>query len=310
MGRPTMRAMIGGAMVGVALLAAWRLWPAATGPGAIESGRVLEAGEAEMIADAKSWLEERFKSVTPITGRESFESAAALDAAGAMLASAGLTRADAEAALAHASALMHARFVVRDGAAYTRWRREAGYVFFPVSRMRDEPVMREQIERGAGRALRDDEQDSGAMWEAYWRNSIETSPRVTAMDPTADGTIMNAWRAAEGLAHRMKTPARRGVYSRIVAAPGTKSGTVLGRWRGSGTGQGWPLWLPPDDVEARLERAGTCFIEIGWILQTEQGRFQPFILTLGMDPQTRRWWAMQFFIPHIDRGVELNVGGL
>jgi hypothetical protein len=299
-----------GVIAVVAVVAVWRLWPVATAPGAIHSGRVLESGEAEMIADAKAWLAERFKSVTPIAGPEAFESPAAIDAAGPMLAAAGLTREDAQAAMAHASALMHARFVVRDGAAYTKWRREAGYSFFSPSRMRDEPVMREQIEKGAGRSLREDERDSNELWDLYWRNSIESSPRVTAMDQTASGTVMNAWKSTESMALRVKAPARKGAHSMIVTAPVRPVGSTNGRWRGSGTGQGWPLWWPPDDVEARLERAGTCFIEIGWILQTEKGTFQPFILTLGMDPQTRRWWVMQFFVPHIDRGVELNVGGL
>ncbi len=297
-------------IVAIALIAAWRLWPVAAAPGAIHSGRVMESGEAEMIADAKAWLAERLKSVTPIDGPQAFESPAALGAAVPMLAAAGLTPEDAKMVMAHASALMHARFVLRDGAAYTKWRREAGYSFFSPSRMRDEPMMRDLIEKGAGRSLRDDERDSNELWDLFWRNSIQSSPRVTAMDQTAGGTVMNAWKSTESMALRVKAPARKGAYSMIMMAPATSVGTTNGRWRGSGTGQGWPLWWPPDDVEARLERAGTCFVEIGWILQTEKGKGQPFILTLGMDPQTRRWWAMQFFIPHIDRGVELNVGGL
>ncbi|MGD9691117.1 MAG: hypothetical protein AB7K52_11555 [Phycisphaerales bacterium] len=290
----------------VASLAGWRLWPFVK-----SAAPAADQARAALAADGARWLSARAAAATPVQSPESFELAVSIDAVAADLARAGLTRQDARSALAHAAKLMHLRFVDRDFETYTRWREEQGYRFFPPERLRQEPPMRRAIELGAGRALRDDEADSRELWSLYWRNVIEPSARVSALDQTAQGSILLVWRSPEGLALRTRAPARRPVASPIHTGDAHDNERAdLPLWRGAGVGQGWPVWFPPDEVEQRLEAPGTPFIEAAWVLRLEDGRVQPFALDMGMDPLTRRWWVMQWYVPHVERGVLINTGGL
>lgn len=293
-------------LTGIAAMAGWRLWRA-TAPAKI----VLDDAEAVIAGEAGRWLQARMAAVAPIASAEAFEVPTALEAARPMLAEVGLSVSDGQAAVAHAAAMMHRRFVVRDFDAYTRWREEMGYRFFPAERLRQEPVMYDAITLGAGRALRDDEADTKQIWQLYWKNVIEPSAKVVRMDQTAEGSVVLAWKNAEGLALRKPgAPARRAVGAPIATSTPAAPGRGVGLWRGARAGQGWPVWFPPDDVEVRLEAPGTPFVEVAWILQLDDGKFQPFVLDLGMDRQTRRWWTMQWYIPHAERGININTGGL
>lgn len=258
---------------------------------------------------AAAFLQPRIDAVTPVTSPESFESADAVRAASADLAGSGLSETDAQAAMAHASAMMHSLFVDRDYGRFTARRAEQGYEFFSPARLRREPSYRDDIEKVAGRRLRDDETDSKELWRLYWANGIAKGPRVIGVDQTPGGVVMFAWKSS-GLAHKATAPSRRSASGPIVTTPPETPGSRVELWRGAQVGQGWPLWFPPDDVEARLEQPGVSLAEIAWVVKVEGGQCQPIVLELGMDPQTRRWWIMQFSLPHIERGVHLDTGGI
>jgi hypothetical protein len=269
---------------------------------------VIEAKES-LKRRAAAFLRPRIDAVTPVTSAASFESADAVKAAGAELAQVGLSESDAQAAMSHAAAMMHHLFVEQSYDATTAWRTAQGYEFFPPARLRQEPVYRDDIERVAGRRLRDDEKDSKDLWRLYWMNGIAKGPRVVGVDQTPSGVVMFAWKST-GLATRTTAPSRRSASGPIMTTPPETPGSRVELWRGAEIGQGWPLWFPPDDVEARLEQPGVRFIEIAWVVKLEGGVFQPFVLDLGMDPMTRRWWIMQWSHPHLEPGAAFIGGGV
>lgn len=294
-------------LLGLAALVAWRLWPFATfKPG---TDRAVVEARDELKRRAAAFLRPRIAAVTPATSPRSFESADAVRDASADLAGSGLSETEARTAMAHASAMMYLLFVDRNYDRFTAWRAEQGYEFFPPARLRQDPSYRDDIEKVAGRRLRDDEADSKELWRLYWTNGIAKGPRVIGVDQTPGGVVMFAWKSS-GLAHKAKAPSRRSASGPIVTTPPETPGSRVELWRGAEIGQGWPLWFPPDDVEARLEQPGVSLVEIAWVVEIEGGQFQPFVLELGMDPMTRRWWIMQFSLPHIERGVHFDIGGI
>lgn len=301
------KALLAIALAVVGMLAAWRLWPIAT---STPSPTPPNGAQEDLARDAAAFLAKRAASITPIESASAFESPAALDAVAPDLAQAGLTPADARAALAHAASMMYLRYARQDFDAYTAWRRENGYAFFPAERLRKDPVYRNAIERGAGLALRDDEHDTSDLWRLYWTNAIEPGPRFTGVDQSPDGTILLAWKSTESLSLPKAAPARRAPRSPIMSIEPNTPGSRVGLWRGATIALGWPVWFPPPDVEAHLLKPGTPFIEVGWVLRTETGGVQPFILILAMDTRTRRWWILQFAVPHAENRVRINAGGI
>lgn len=289
-------------------VAGWRLWPfAVVQESAVRSG---EQATAALASRASEFLRLHARAMRPADSAQAFESASALQAAAPDLSRAGLTPADAQAAMAHAAAMMYARFVEKEYDRYTAWRADAGYRFFPAERLRQDPAYRDAIESGAGRPLRDDEHDTTELWRLYWNNIIESSKPVAEIAQAADGMIMLAWRSADGLGYAKGGPGRRAVASPIMTTEPDAPGSRVGLWRGETIALGWPVWFPPPDVEARLLKPGTSFIEIAWVLRTQDGKAQPLTMSLAMDPQTRRWWIMQWAIPHAELGVQINMGGV
>lgn len=289
---------------------AWRMWPATARYGPIDSRAAYTEEEVAWAERASGWLRERAAAASPIASAAALAPTEAVEEAWAELAAVGLKRDDARAALEHGAALIHLLFVRRDFEACTRWREDHGYAFCPPARLRAEPMLKESVERVAGRALGDDEADGRDLWRLYWANGVERVPRVTTADQTGRGVIMLASRSAEGLAHRRASPLRRAAPSAIAGTPGGSTESRVGYWRGGQSATGWPMWFPPADVDARLQAPGVQFIEIGWVLGTEKGGHQPLVLVLGMDPATRRWWVMQWYLGHVERGVHLQAAGI
>lgn len=157
--------LIVGVVCIVAATAVWRLWSLAVAREPVVQD--LEQSALDLAHRASEFLERHSRAMGPADSAQAFESASALQVAQPDLELAGLTRADAEAAMAHAAAMMYTRFVEKNYERYTAWRTDAGYRFFPAERLRQDPVYRAAIESGAGRALRDDEQDTTELWRLY-----------------------------------------------------------------------------------------------------------------------------------------------
>ncbi|NUQ68330.1 MAG: hypothetical protein HUU18_08640 [Phycisphaerales bacterium] len=300
--------LIVGLVCAAGAVAGWRLWPFAVHSKTTSQG--ADPAYADLAFKANEFLRHHMGTLKPADSVRAFESAHAVEAAAADLSRAGLSKTDAEAAMAHAAAMMHVRFIDKNYDRYTAWRTDAGYRFFPAERLRQDPAYRDAIESGAGRALRDDEHDTTDLWRLYWNNVIEPSGRVVEVAQAADGMILLAWKSAEGLGYAKGGPGRRAVASPIMTTEPGAPGSRVGLWRGGTITLGWPVWFPPPEVEARLLRPGTSFIEIAWVVRTHDGKVQPLTMSLAMDPQTRRWWIMQWTIPHTELGVQINMGGV
>lgn len=122
--------------------------------------------------------------------------------------------------------------------------------------------------------------------------------------------ILLAWKTKEGLAFDKGGPGRRAVASPIMTTEPDDPESRVGMWRGGTIALGWPVWFPPPDVEARLLQPGTSCIEIAWVLRSQGGKAQPLSVCMMMDPQTQRWWIMQWAIPHMELGVQIDLGGV
>ncbi len=286
------------------VIGVWRLNPIARDGGA----HVLPAGDPVAIQASSEWLETRARGMVPVSDVEALTRAVCVDKRLNAFGSVGLSRDSAEAAVEHAAQAVWHRFMAKQFDGYTAWREAHGYRFFPADRLRRDRVMSDAIAAGAGRGLGAEEADTRELWGLYWKNVIAPTDHVVSIDGSADGVMFFAWQNRSSLSRPGLVPARRAVSSPLQTKEGGPADVHL--WRGAGVGQGWPVWFPPDDVEARLNAPGVMIVEVAWVFGSKGGEVQPFAIDLGRDPKTGRWWIMQFYVPHVDRGVRLNTGGL
>jgi hypothetical protein len=299
--------LIAGVVCILGLIGGWRLFTASSRDADTRAVMARYAEKeigrhADLHRAAEAWLRGRDAFILPVTRAEQFVVPDAITRARPQFEAAGLSEREVRAAVEHAAELMHLLFVRRDLEELLRWRADRGYRVFPIDRLRADSIMRQYIERSAGRRLRDDETDALPIWREYWANRARTGRivSISGVDPTPDGAVVMAWRSTES--HSMAysaAPFRHAVWSRIANAlndPGAPERLRL--WRGVIEAVGWPDWFPPGDVEPRLEAAGVQFVEAGWVLRFGDGQVLPFSLVLGRDPVTGRWWVMQYYVFH------------
>jgi hypothetical protein len=304
----------------IALLGGWNLWRLAAAPGppraAASTGAESERAESEraeaerQMEEARreererrertaAWLRSRLPHVRPVTGPESFEVPEAVEAARPQFQAAGLQDRDVRAAVRHAAELLDTLLVQSDPEALTRWRLDYGYRFYPIERLRTSSFARRWIERTAGRKLAPDETDSLPIWRDLCRQMFDQIPPIRGVDAGPDGAIVVVTRSEEGLAVRVPevAPYRKPTPNRISQSRMDPSAPDLWRlWSGGGSGVIWPMWFPPDDVDRRLQAPGTAFVEVAYVLQLQDRSLLPLSLVMGMDPVTRRWWLMQYYV--------------
>ncbi len=332
---PAFRMILALMVLLIALAGVWRIWSAARpspaaprvpgvqssadGPEVDEYVREYERQKhegAERRRRSAEWLQSRAPHVGPVVGPESFEVPHAVERARPQLQGYGLSDRDVRTAVRHTAELLHLLFVRRDCDALTRWRLDYGYRFYPIERLRESSIQRRSIERIAQRQLQPHETDSLGLWNDYCRHHLLEKPAIRGLDLSPDGAIVLVTRSEQGLKvpvrtppYRLSAPSTIGQSTRDPALP-----ELLRLWAGGSGAVVWPFWVPPSDVEARLERPGVVFIEIAYVLELGDRTLQPISLVLGMDPSTRGWWVMQCYIPHDEHvprpSFPLALGGI
>lgn len=302
----------------IALIGAWRLWSAATsapsGPeglaGLSEQQKIEAAREIERLqreteerrTATESWLNSRRPHVGPVVGPGSFEVLHAVERARPQYQALGLGESDVRAAVRHAGELLYLMYVRCDCDALTSWRLAYGYRYFPIERLKADRHMRRHIEHVAGRSLGPEETDTLALWRDYCRQRLQPGrPQIRGLDLAPDGALVLvhasrrslAVRAPEVAPFRLNAPSQIGHSVDDPQAP-----ALLRTWAGVEGRIVWPTWFPPADVEPRLQREGTIFAEVAYVLLLDDGSLQPISIVLGLDPVTRRWWVMQCYILH------------
>lgn len=289
---------------------AWRFWAAARSvPATIKT----TTNTAEDFADAsKTWLVERARAAITIQGPETLSTSEAFEIPTDRCAAAGVTTSQASAAVRHAAEALYLRFVVKDFDRYTRWRAEHGYRFRPLEELRRDPMMLSMLEGEAGRKLRDNETDPAELWRDIWLHTIDPTAPVTMADVTPNGSLATVWKLPTSLALARVNPSRKSFATSLSADPTRPLPPRVdpALWRGTSTGQGWPIWLPPPEVEARLVRQGTPCVEVLWTLRTASGATQPLSLVVAYDNLGNRWWIVQFHLMHLQHASPLHGAGL
>lgn len=204
-------------------------------------------------------------------------------------------------ALVHASEAIWRRFYQSDPEVYREWRVRARY-----QTPSDERAVAAGLRFDAGLKASDPAPDDWFI--AIWSKWISSVPRPSGLSgvPGATqilaGTLHEALPVDPLLGHTRAFPSLVQQQSTNEVSRALATGQL---------GAGWPFWLPPSDVLARLARPGTKLVEVRFIpVFVEPSRsVGAMSLMLARDELTGSWWIVQFWIYDLETSVKAGLNG-
>ncbi|MBY0308992.1 MAG: hypothetical protein K2Q09_09645 [Phycisphaerales bacterium] len=204
----------------------------------------------------------------------------------------------------HVAQAVWLRYSRGDGPAYAKWRTEYGYRGPTPARVGEDPLLRNSLLRQAG--LPKEATDPSDWFQAIWDAHVSKKPRAVGVSSVSGANL-----AAVGLlASGVKVDPAAGPLEPFPrqAAGSSELPPVIAHVLAKRSGQGWPFWQPPPDVQQRLARRGTPLLEVVTTLTSPNSaddrpnRADTLGTLAAFDAQTGKWWIVQFWIYNIREG--------
>jgi hypothetical protein len=211
---------------------------------------------------------------------------------------AALTDSVETAAVQHVSEALWYRFAQRDLNAYLKWRTEYGYRGLSQQRLSVDSSFRSDLLRHAGLAP-EASVPADALERIWERWALSKSTMASISKSSDDHQIIRGRLLQPTKSHLVSgllAPFPSLLKSSSTASPALR-GLFSGRW-----GVGWPFWIPPADVLARLGEPGTDLREVIVTLGAAAGadgkveHWSTIGVLVAYDQISKKWWIVQHYM--------------